>query len=145
MSVVLDSSAALAWIYQDESAPMAAEILQLVITEGAWVPSIWRLEVANGLRTGIRRGRISTDYRDQALTDLALFDIAIDPDTEKHAWTTTIRLSDRLGLTPYDAAYLELAQRRALPLASLDNALLSAARALGIELAGAAPEPGNSP
>jgi predicted nucleic acid-binding protein len=137
MSFVLDASTALAWIYQDENSTVADEILQQLINGGAWVPSIWRLEVANGLRTGIRRGRISTDYRDQALTELGLFDITIDPDTEKHAWTTTIRLSDRLGLTPYDAAYLELAQRRSLPLASLDDALRAAARAVGIGLAGA--------
>ena len=136
MSLVLDCSAALAWVYQDENSPTADEILQRVTTAGAWVPSIWRLEVANGLRTGIRRGRISADHRDQALTELGLFDIAIDPDTEKHAWTTTLRLSDRFGLTPYDAAYLELAQRRSLPLGSLDNALCVAARALGVAVIG---------
>ncbi len=132
MILVLDCSAALAWIYQDENAATAGEILQRVTTGGAWVPSIWRLEIANGLRTGIRRGRISVDHRDQALADLGLLQIEIDPDTERHAWTTTLRLSDRFSLTPYDAAYLELAQRRSLPLGSLDNALCTAARALGV-------------
>ena len=136
MSLVLDCSAALAWVYQDENAATADEILRRVTTGGAWVPSIWRLEIANGLRTGIRRGHISADYRDQALTDLGLFDIAIDPDADKHAWTTTLRLSDRTGLTLYDAAYLELAHRRSLPLASLDNALCAAARSLGVPVIG---------
>ena len=136
MSLVLDCSAALAWIYQDENAAIAEEILQRVTSGGAWVTSIWHLEVVNGLRTGIRRGRISIDYRDQALSDLALFNIAVDPDTEKHAWTTTLRLSDRLGLTPYDAAYLELAQRLSLPLGSLDHSLRTAARSLGVPVIG---------
>lgn len=136
MSFVLDCSATLAWIYQDENAPIANKLLQRLTASGAWVPSIWRLEVANGLRTGMRRGRISVDHRDQGLADLGLLDIAIDLDTEKHAWTTTLRLSDRLGLTLYDATYLELAQRRALPLGSLDKALCAAARTLRVPVIG---------
>ena len=112
---------------------VAVDTLRRVTSEGAWVPSIWRLEVANGLRTGIRRGRITADIRDQTLTDLGLLDIAIDPETDTQAWKRTVRLSDRFGITPYDAAYLELAQRRSLPLASLDKALCGAARELGVE------------
>ena len=96
---------------------------------------IRRLEVADGLQTGIRRGRIDTIYRDAALSDLALLDIVIDPDTDRYAWTGTLRLADRFRLTVYDASYLELAQRRALPLASLDMELCDAARALGLQLA----------
>ncbi len=66
--------------------------------------------------------------------DLAEFDIIIDSETDLHAWQATIRLADLHGLTVYDAAYLELAQRRRLPLASLDKALADAARAAGIEV-----------
>lgn len=135
MSLVLDASTTLAWIYQDEISEMARRVLALVIEAGGWVPAIWRLEVANGLQTGIRRGRIDTTYRDAALSDLALLDIAIDPDTDRYAWTGTLSLADRFRLTLHDAAYLELAQRRALPLASLDMELCDAARALGLELA----------
>ena len=135
MSLVLDGSTTLAWIYQDEISETASRVLALVTEAGAWVPSIWRLEVANGLQTGIRRGRINTAYRDAALSDLALLDIAIDPDTDRYAWTGTLRLADRCRLTLYDASYLELAQRRSLPLASLDMALCDAAIALGVELA----------
>jgi predicted nucleic acid-binding protein len=135
VSLVLDGSTTLAWIYQDEISETARHVLALVTGAGAWVPAIWRLEVANGLQTGIRRGRIDTAYRDAALSDLDLLDIAIDPDTDRYAWTGTLRLSDRFRLTLYDAAYLELAQRRALPLASLDRELCDAARALGLELA----------
>ena len=135
MSVVLDGSTTLAWIYQDEIGEAARQILAVVTEGGAWVPSIWRLEVANGLQTGIRRGRIDTAYRDAALSDLALLDIAVDPDTDRYAWAGTLHLADRFRLTLYDASYLELAQRRALPLASLDRALCDAARAVGVQLA----------
>jgi predicted nucleic acid-binding protein len=134
VSLVLDGSTTLAWIYQDEIGDATRRILGLVTESGAWVPSIWRLEVANGLQTGIRRGRIDATYRDAALSDLALLDIAIDPDTDRYAWTSTLRLADRFRLTLYDAAYLELAQRRSLPLASLDLALSDAARGLGVDL-----------
>jgi len=69
-----------------------------------------------------------------SLADLAVLRIAVDPETDRHAWTTTLQLAERFELTLYDAAYLELAQRRALPLASIDGALCSAARALGVPL-----------
>jgi len=134
VSLVLDGSTTLAWVYQDEISEAARRVLALVTESGAWVPSIWRLEVGNGLQTGVRRGRIDVTYRDAALTDLALLDIAIDPDTDRYAWTSTLRLADRFQLTLYDAAYLELAQRRSLPLASLDTALCGAARGLGVDL-----------
>jgi predicted nucleic acid-binding protein len=136
VSVVLDASAALGWVYKDEITDASQLMLDRVAAEGAWVPAIWRLEIANGLYTGIRRGRIDVSYRDQALATIALYDIKPDPETWEHSWGATLRLSDQFGLTPYDAAYLELAQRRALPLASLDRPLCTAARALRVPVIG---------
>jgi len=136
VSLVLDSSATLAWIYQDEVSDVTQQIFELVANSRAWVPAIWRLEVANGLQTGVRRGRIDGAYRDLALGDLALLDISIDQDIDKYAWSSTLRLADRFRLTLYDAAYLELAQRRSLPLASLDEELRAAARGLDVLLIG---------
>jgi predicted nucleic acid-binding protein len=136
LTLVLDSSATLAWIYQDEVTDATRQIFDLVAASRAWVPTIWRLEVANGLQTGIRRGRIDTDYRDLALSDLALLDIVIDHETDKHAWSSTLNLAGRFRLTVYDAAYLELALRRSFPLASLDDQLRAAARALDVALVG---------
>jgi predicted nucleic acid-binding protein len=60
--------------------------------------------------------------------------ITIDPDADAHAWTSTLRLSERFSLTLYDAAYLELAHRRALPLATLDGAMQAAAQDLGLDV-----------
>jgi predicted nucleic acid-binding protein len=134
MSLVLDSSAALGWIYPDEDTDAATTIFSLVVASGAWVPALWRIEVANSLQVGIRRGRIDRTFRDAALADLARLDISVDLETSNFAWTNTLQCADRFGLTLYDAVYLELAQRRSLPLASLDHALRDAAGALGMTL-----------
>jgi predicted nucleic acid-binding protein len=96
---------------------------------------LWRLEVGNSLTVAVRRGRIDVDFRRAALADLALLDIAIDQSTDSDAWGETL-LADRFRLTLYDAAYLELARRRVLPLATLDGALCSAAMGLGVGMLG---------
>jgi predicted nucleic acid-binding protein len=136
MSLVLDCSAALAWIYPDEATDAVREVFEIVAADGCHVPALWHFEVANGLSIAVRRGRISAAFRADALNVLALAEIVVDPETDAHAWSTTMQLADRFGLTVYDGAYLELAQRRALPLASLDVALRNAADALGLPLMG---------
>lgn len=136
MSLVLDSSVALAWVYTDELTPATLRLSQSVGQTGAWVPSIWPLEIANSLFFSIRRGRIDRAFRDQAIIDLRRLGISVDDATHEHAWTATLALSDRFKLTTYDACYLELAQRRALPLATLDNDLRRASKALDIPLLG---------
>lgn len=136
VSLVLDSSAALAWIYADETTETVRRIFEIVAEDGALVPGLWRLEVANSLTVAVRRNRINTEFRNAALADLALLDIRTDPHTDANGWTTTMQLADRFHLTLYDAAYLELAHRRSLPLASLDEELRAAGRALGVPLLG---------
>lgn len=136
MSLVLDSSATLAWIYMEERSEAIAGVFDRLTADGAWVPSLWRLEVANVLEMGVRRGRMDAAFRDATLEDLELLPIQTDPDTEKHAWRSTLRLAERYKLTIYDAAYLELAMRRGLPLASLDGELRAAAGAAGVVLLG---------
>ncbi|HEX3573441.1 MAG TPA: type II toxin-antitoxin system VapC family toxin [Rhodopila sp.] len=75
-------------------------------------------------------------FRDSAISRLATMPIISDLDADTYAWTTTLNLADRFQLTPYDAAYLERAQRRKRPLATLDRALRTAARAVGVEATG---------
>jgi predicted nucleic acid-binding protein len=82
--------------------------------DGAVVPTLWRLEIANSLTVAMRRGRIDANLRRAALADLALLDITTDEDTDAHAWGETMNMADRFQLTLYDTAYLELAQRRPL-------------------------------
>lgn len=129
MSVVLDSSATMAAVYSDEVSPAIRRVFELVAENGAWVPSLWPLEIANILEMGVRRGRHNAAFRDATLADLQWLPIHIDPETERYAWGATLKLAERHGLTLYDAAYLELAQRRGLPLATLDRDLRRAAEA----------------
>ena len=136
MTLVLDSSATLAWAYGDEITPAVQEVFERVASTYAVVPALWRLEVANGLHMGVRRARLDAAERDATLADLAVLDIRTDPETDTYAWSGTVRLAERFGLTVYDASYLELAQRRALPLASLDQELREAANACGVALLG---------
>ncbi len=138
MSLVLDCSATLAWIYNDETTHAVQAVFDAVCNGGAWVPGLWRLEVANVLEMGVRRSRHTADFRDATLSDLALLPIRLDPETDLHAWGATRRLSALYGLTVYDAAYLELARRRNLPLATLDQALRAAALTEGVPLLGIA-------
>jgi len=136
LSLVLDSSVTLAWIYSGETTDAIRQVFDAVADSGAVVPALWRLEVANSLTIAVRRRRIDEELRRAALADLILLDITIDPDTDIHAWGATLRLADRFRLTVYDAAYLELAQRRTLPLATLDEELRVSGTALGIPLLG---------
>ena len=127
----------MAWYFEDESTPATDVLLDRVADAGALVPGLWRLEVANAFQTAIRRQRIDAVYRDASLAELGLMPITIDAETNTYAWSATLRLANRFSLTLYDAAYLELAQRRSMPLATLDRDLRTAAPALNIELLGA--------
>ncbi len=133
---MLDSSATLAWIYGDEATEALRRVFDTVADAGATVPALWRLEVANSLTVAARRGRIDAEFRRAALDDLALLDITVDRQTDARAWNETLALADRFRLTLYDAAYLELAQRGGLPLATLDSDLRAGASALGLRLLG---------
>lgn len=134
MSLVLDSSVTIAWIYNEETTAGVREVLNEVADYGAWVPALWRLEVGNILEMGVRRKRHDAAFRDATLSDLLLLPIQVDPETDQRAWGPILRLAERHRLTLYGAAYLELAQRRRLPLATLDGDLRRAATAERIAL-----------
>jgi len=134
VGLVLDSSIALSWCLPDED--RTDQIQQEVSRSGAIVPAHWPLEVANALLMAERRQRITADFRNSALRDLATLPIVLDSLTSVRAWHETLRLAEGCRLTVYDAAYLELAQRHALPLATLDAGLRLAAQALGVGVLG---------
>ncbi len=136
MSVVIDSSITLAWFFADERTAAADAVLTQVAESGALAPSLWRLEVANALQMAVRRNRIDSSFRDATLADLRALLVHIDADTDRQAWASTLHLAERFRLTLYDAAYLELAQRTGLPLATLDQELREAAGLLGVILLG---------
>ncbi len=132
MSLVLDCSATLAFLLDDEQNDNSLSVLKQIAGHGAFVPPLWAFEVGNSLTMAMRRKRINAELRDKAMQTLEGFDIQVDQASMDQAWRGTLELADRYRLTIYDAAYLELAQRRALPLATLDEALSEAARQAGL-------------
>lgn len=134
MSFVLDNSVALAWCFEDEQTDGIMGLLDRVADAGAVAPQLWPLEALNGLLTAERRGRIDHDVRHRLAGFLQELPIRIDDETASRLWTTTAHLAEQHRLTAYDAAYLELAMRLGLPLATRDTALIAAATGIGVAL-----------
>jgi predicted nucleic acid-binding protein len=130
--IVIDSSAFLAASMPDELDPRATEIIQEVQNQGAYVPAHFFIEVTNSLITNMRRGRIDFAERDLILSALFALPITTDSDNLELTIQATVSLSEQFGLTAYDAAYLELAQRQALKLATFDKKLAAAAASVGL-------------
>lgn len=136
MSFVLDNSVAITWCFEEEHTPATIGLLERIGNTGAIAPMLWPLEALNVLLLAQRRGRIDADRRQLLADFLRALPVKLDEETAGRAWTETTRLAERFGLSSYDAAYLELAQRRQVPLASLDQDLRTAATALGLAVLG---------
>lgn len=134
MAFVLDCSVVITWILPDEGRHRVAALLERLASEGAVVPEVWSLEVANALLVAQRRGRLTEKDVERALEDLAALPIDVDQETHRQALNATLSLANKYKLSSYDAAYLELARRTRLPLATLDKKLRSACKAAGVEL-----------
>jgi predicted nucleic acid-binding protein len=129
---VLDCSAALPWLFASEATSATDRLLdQLATGAKAWVPALWHLELGNVLLGAQRRGRVDKAGIERFFSSLAVYDIEVDNETIGVAWTKTFSVGETFGLTLYNAAYLELALRRGLPLASLDEQLRGAMRKAG--------------
>lgn len=136
MSFVLDNTVALAWCFEDEQTPAVMDLLDRVAETGANAPALWPLEALNDLLMAERRKRTDSRRRMRLMAFLQDLPIVLDLDTAERAWVETIRLAERFKLTVYDAAYLELAQRHRLPIASLDKPVRTATTTIGIEILG---------
>jgi predicted nucleic acid-binding protein len=132
--IVIDSSLTLSWCLGDESDGYAEAVLEALQTRTARVPCLWPFEVANGLWVNERRGRITLAEIQRALADLEALPIEVEATGYERAPRDVLALARQEGLTVYDAAYLELAMREGIPLATLDNALREAARRVGVPL-----------
>jgi predicted nucleic acid-binding protein len=132
---VVDASVGFSWVYPSQ-ASTATDQLLVEIEGGAVVivPSLWFLEVANGLLAAQRRRLITAAERKGALARLSNLAFTVDEQTVEAAFRKTSELAERYGLSVYDAAYLETAVRRKLPLASRDRPLRTAAKRCGIKL-----------
>ena len=127
-ALVIDSSAALSWCFEDEASPGTDALFERVRDLGALVPGLWHLEVANVLLQAEKRGRITAGDATMRLDLIAALPITTDSETTARAWREILALARAQGLTTYDAAYLELAIRRGLPLQTKDEALIGAAK-----------------
>ena len=135
---MIDASVALAWCFGDERTEATVSLLERLQTDAAAVPNLWHLEVANGLALAERRGRITPAESAELIALLEMIEIVVDGETPVRAFTRVLDLAREERLTAYDAAYLELAMRLGLPLASKDADLCDAAERLGVSVLRAA-------
>ena len=132
---VLDNSVTMRWCFENTSTPYAEEVLeQLLVGQQAHVPVLWLYEVVSVLSKAQRNGSITTDKAHGFLEDIRSLDITVDDESFGYIFGDVHRLAVQHGLSGYDAAYLELAIRMGLPLATLDEDLQKAAETAGVEL-----------
>lgn len=132
--LIIDASIVAAWLFEDEASTVADRALVRVATSGGRVPGIWPFEVANVVAGAERRGRVPPERADRMLAALTALPIEVDDRAPGAALVTLVGVARAHRLTAYDAAYLELAIRAGLPLATLDDALAAAAVRAGVSL-----------
>jgi predicted nucleic acid-binding protein len=134
VSFVLDCSAVLPWVFGDEATEETDQLLdELAAGEQALVPAIWHLEVGNVLLGAMRKKRIDQAGVETFFSRLGDLEILVDAETADRAWDKTLDLAQQHRLSAYDAAYLELAMRHGVPLATLDKELAAACRTTGVK------------
>jgi len=130
MPFVLDNSVVCGWLLDDQATAYTEAVADRLLDDRAIAPALLRLEYANVLRTACRRGRLVARQAQQAIQQLARLPLDIDREAPDAAQLLALAL--RYDLSSYDAAYLELALRRQLPIATQDGALADASRTAGV-------------
>ena len=130
MPFILDNSVASGWFLENQSTPYTEAIAARLHDDKALVPALWELELANVLRTACLRQRMTAAQAQSVIGDFGLLPIEIDRTPTKPSEILALAL--RFGLSSYDAAYLELALRMQLPIATQDGPLHEAAIASGV-------------
>ncbi len=134
MSFVLDASVTLAWAFEDEGGFYPEAVLDTLLVGEAVAPSLWALEVSNGLLTAQRRGRLGAAEASRFSRLLLSLPVVVEPVDWRRVFEVAHAIGHRRELTTYDAEYLELATRFGVPLATLDPGLRSAAESEGIRV-----------
>lgn len=134
MACVIDASLTVAWAFDDEATPYTEHVLEQLRHDSALVPPIWTVEVANALVVGQRRGRLTHAQAAAFATFLLSLRITVDQPRVESDLGPLVALASAQALSAYDAAYLDLAMRERLPLATLDVRLRQAAANLGVRL-----------
>jgi predicted nucleic acid-binding protein len=134
---IVDASVGFSWVYPNQASVETDKLLELVESGSVIVvPSLWFLEVANGLLAAQRRKLLIAAERRKALERLSALTFSVDEEGSRAAFQKTSHLAEKHGLSVYDAAYLEIALRRRLPLGSRDEALRKAAKRSGVTVLG---------
>ncbi|MGA3043464.1 MAG: type II toxin-antitoxin system VapC family toxin [Bryobacteraceae bacterium] len=132
--LVLDNTVTMAWCFSDEATEFTKTLLLRLSnsTDSALVPALWLYEVANVVELAVRKGRIPEEKAIAFFESLADLPIEVENPSRTQVFVAGRMLAGQYQLTSYDAAYLELAFRHKLPIASLDRALMRAAWAAGL-------------
>ncbi|HEY1789941.1 MAG TPA: type II toxin-antitoxin system VapC family toxin [Verrucomicrobiae bacterium] len=134
-SYVVDSSVGIGWVHPGQATELTKTLLEEAKNGIAiYVPALWHLEIANGLLVAVRRKLMTEAQRERGLTFLSQLQIIIDDESNRLAFSTISELAARNSLSAYDAAYLELARRKSLPLGTRDEPLRAAAKKSGVKL-----------
>ncbi len=131
---VLDASVVMAWCFADEKAAYADDVLEWLETKEAVVPAVWPLEVGNVLLVAERKKRLSHATAVRFLSLLGSLPISVDQESPDRMLKEVLTLAREHGLSTYDASYLDLAMRSNIPLATLDSALMKAAKKCRVAL-----------
>jgi predicted nucleic acid-binding protein len=135
-ALIIDCSVTMCWLFADEATPHTIALLDRLARETALVPEWWFLEVTNVLALAERKGRINAERSATFIAQLSKLDIETDSEGSGRAFDHLLPMCRTHQLTSYDAMYLDLALRRRLPLATLDEPLRKAAKKLGVKLLG---------
>ena len=131
---VLDASVTLAWMFEDETNEFADRVQDRIQISEVIAPAIWPLETLNAVLMAERRGRLLPAKRPEIVRRLRALPINVDSSDRARTFDSIMPLAVALGVTTYDASYLELALRRSLPLATIDQRMTAAASAAGVPL-----------
>lgn len=135
-SFVLDCSLAVAWCFSDEATARTTKLLKRMEHEAALIPAWWYLELTNVLVLAEKKGRIDADQVAEFIALVESFQLEVDEQAPRRAFQHLLPLCRAGQLTSHDAVYLDLAMRRQLPVASLDESLRKAAKKHGVKLLG---------
>jgi predicted nucleic acid-binding protein len=135
LAFVLDASAALPWCFRDEATTETDRLLGLAERgELLYVPAHWPSEILNGLTRAARRGRLDAPSVERFLRDVLAYNVIVDARPISEQWSEALPLIQQYRLSAYDAAYLALAKRLNIALATFDSQLRLAAQAEGVSL-----------
>lgn len=134
MPFVLDASVAVAWCFEDERDALGDAVLEALREDSALVPAIWPFEVANALLVAERRGRLTRSDLARFAQLLASLPIEIERRAAEGIFDSVLHTPQAQNLSVYDAAYVDLAMRSGLPIASLDERVRVASEAVGVTL-----------